>query len=75
MKAVCKDIEGLIINPEIMNLDRMPEFFSFMPSGASYRTFVYYAQMINDGRFSLYDYGTDENMIVYGSELAPLVPI
>ena len=31
--------------------------------------------MINDGRFSLYDYGANENMKIYGSELAPLVPI
>ena len=31
--------------------------------------------MINDGRFSLYDYGTSLNMKIYGSELAPLVPV
>ena len=43
LKAVCKDIEGLVMDREIMNIDRMPEFFSFMPSGAGYRTFVYYA--------------------------------
>ena len=31
--------------------------------------------MINDGRYSLYDYGESMNMKIYGSKLAPLVPI
>ena len=62
VKEICRDIEGIILDPEIWNMDRLPEFFSFMPSGAGYRTFVYYAQMINDGRFSLYDYGSSLNL-------------
>ena len=43
VKEICRDIEGIVLDPEIWNMDRLPEFFSFMPSGAGYRTFVYYA--------------------------------
>lgn len=31
----------------------------------------HYAQQINNGRFSYYDYGNEENMKLYGSEHAP----
>ena len=65
----------MIIDPEIWNMDRLDTAASIVPSGQSYRTFVYYAQMMNDDRFSLYDYGESMNMKIYGSKLAPLVPI
>ena len=75
VKEICRDIERIVLDPEIWNLDRIPTAASMVPSGTSYRTFVYYAQMVNDGRFSLYDYGTSMNRQIYGSDLAPLVPI
>ena len=31
--------------------------------------------MINDGRYSLYDYGKRKNKKIYGTDEAPLVPI
>ena len=31
--------------------------------------------MINDGRYSLYDYGKRKNKQIYGTDEAPLVPI
>ena len=65
----------MIIDPEIWNMDRLDVGASIVPSGQSYRTFVYYAQMMNDDRFSLYDYGESMNMKIYGSKLAPLVPV
>lgn len=50
-------------------------YLANVPSGASYRTFVYYAQMINTGRMALYDYGRIKNREVYGTEDPPLIPL
>jgi hypothetical protein len=50
-------------------------YLANVPSGASYRTFVYYAQMINTGRMALYDYGRIKNHEVYGTEDPPLIPL
>ena len=36
---------------------------------------VYYAQAINTGKFTLYDYGPEKNLEVYGTKEAPLVPL
>lgn len=36
-------------------------YMSNLPSGVGYRTFVYYAQMINSGKMVLYDYGAIGN--------------
>lgn len=50
-------------------------FISNEPSGQSYRTFVYYAQMINSGECRLYDYGRLENKKRYGTYDPPMVPL
>jgi len=57
------------------NGSRFPMFISNEPSGQSYRTFVYYAQMINSGKTQLYDYGRVENKKRYGTYEPPLVPL
>jgi len=58
------------------NRKRFDVFMSNEPSGQSYRTFVYYAQMIKDGQyFRMYDYGRSENKKIYGQRDPPLVPI
>ena len=71
----CKDFFKLLHHDGVDNFERFTVFMSNEPSGQSYRTFVYYAQMINDGRYSLYDYGKRKNKEIYGTEEAPLVPI
>ena len=50
-------------------------FMSNEPAGASWRTFTYYAQSINSGKWSLFDYGIVDNKRIYGSNQPPLVPI
>ena len=45
------------------------------PAGQSWRTFVYYAQAIRTGNFTLYDYGAVKNMQEYGQKDAPAVPL
>ena len=71
----CKDFFKLLHHDGVDNFERFTVFMSNEPSGQSYRTFVYYAQMINDGRYSLYDYGSRKNKQIYGTAEAPLVPI
>lgn len=54
----CKEIMGVFLHHDgVDNAERFPMYMSNLPSGISYRTFVYEAQMINSGRTALYDYG------------------
>ena len=57
IEDVCKDFFKLLHHQGVDNFERFTVFMSNEPSGQSYRTFVYYAQMINSGRYALYDYG------------------
>ena len=72
---VCKEFFKLLHHDGVDNFERFTVFMSNEPSGQSYRTFVYYAQMINSGRYALYDYGKRQNKKIYGTDEAPLVPI
>lgn len=72
---ICKFFIKRVQHDGVDNFDRFTVFMSNEPSGQSYRTFVYYAQMMNDGRYSLYDYGKRQNNKTYGTDDAPLVPI
>ena len=73
---VCKYmLENHFFNAKVDNLERASVFLYNEPSGQSYRTFVYYAQMMNSGRYALYDYGKRENKALYGTADPPLVPI
>lgn len=74
IKGVCKAIADAVIDETVMNVDRFPAAASWLPSGQSWRTFVYYGQMIVSNRYALYDYGK-LNKEVYGQDEAPLVPI
>jgi len=73
---LCKAVAKHILNKGgVDNAARFDVFMSNEPSGQSYRTFVYYAQMINNGGFTLYDYGAIKNEKIYGQKTAPAVPI
>ena len=65
-KGVCKDILSFMQHDEVDDPVAGATFLSHEPSGAGYRTFVYYAQMINSARFELYDYGRRKNKDIYG---------
>lgn len=74
--GVCKAVGKHIHNKDgVDNPGRFDMFISNEPSGQSYRTFVYYAQMINNKKFTRYDYGPVKNMKLYGQREVPLVPI
>jgi len=74
--GVCEYFNHTLLNHHgVDNPDRFDVYMSNVPSGAGYRTFIYYAQMIESGRFALYDYGRRENKSRYGQDPPPLVPI
>lgn len=60
-------------------------FFSFQsivpliklhtPAGASYKQFSHYVQLIENGRFSKFDYGNAKNLQKYGNSTAPDYPL
>ena len=72
---LCKWIADIVIDPELMNTDRFEMAATNLPSGAGWRTIVYYGQMIVSGEYNLYDYGKKKNMEVYGQEDPKKVPI
>lgn len=49
-------------------MERATTMLASFPSGAGYRTTVYYGQCVaNGGHFRRFDYGKDANMAIYGS--------
>ena len=75
LKEVCKHGYSLLHNEGVDDPKVGETFLSHEPSGQSWRTFAYYAQMINSGNFELYDYGHYRNSEIYGQKTPPLVPI
>ena len=55
-----------------LNPESVPYFMDQIPAGASTKTILHFAQlMINGGEFLKWDYGTEMNLQVYGSEIPP----
>ena len=75
LNEFCKAVADMMIDETVMNVDRLPEMIATTPSGASWRAFTYYGQMIMSGNYTLYDYGKHENMKQYGQHTPPFVPI
>lgn len=73
--GVCKSVAGILHHDGVDNPERFATFMSNLPSGASYRTFVYYAQQINSGKMQLYDYGRVGNKKKYGTNEPPMVAL
>ena len=74
---VCKWAAHTFLHHDgVDNPDRFQMFMSNEPSGQSYRTFIYYGQMIRDGLYMRrYDYGRIKNQKVYGQADPPMVPL
>ena len=63
-------------NPTYDNINLMPLIAKHTPSGTSLRTLLHYQQSFiqNDKfhpTFSKYDFGEEENLVIYGSETPP----
>lgn len=72
---LCKWVADIVINPDLMNVDRFEAAATMLPSGSGWRNFVYYGQMIVSGQYNLYDYGKKKNKEIYGQEDPMPVPI
>ena len=71
----CELFVDLFVDEKIDNVRRLEVGLPVFPSGQTWRTFVYYAQAIRTGNWTLYDYGPIKNKQVYGQKDAPPVPI
>jgi len=75
LKKACFEVLGMLHNQGVDDPKAAETFLSNEPAGASWRTFAYYSQSINSGKWSLYDYGIRDNEKIYGTANPPLVPI
>jgi hypothetical protein len=66
-KGTCKDVIKWMHHDGVDDPVAGFTFLSHEPAGAGWRTIAYYGQMINSGRFELYDYGTPQNEKRYGT--------
>lgn len=76
LPPLCRIAEGFLItkNPLLDDATRFNVYMGHFPAGASVQSFIHYAQMINSGKFQLYDWGsTSENHKHYGQNTPPMV--
>ena len=68
------DIILFSMDSDVDYTENFAAYLSFLPSGSSLKTFLHYAQLIDDdqGRFKRFDYESKENNIEkYGQDQAP----
>jgi len=70
---VCDDISFLICGPEShqMNTSRTSVYVSHTPAGTSTQNIAHYGQMVNNGKFEMYDFGRRQNVQKYGQDTPP----
>ena len=73
LQIVCDGILDLVAdsNPGDDDQDKFDVFISHFPSGTSIKDLMHFAQNIRNKNFSQFDYGTKQNMVIYGKEVAP----
>ena len=64
--GVCNWLKQRFIHSTTDSFERFDVFLSNEPSGAGYRTWIYYMQQRHSGRVQLYDYGKIKNIKKYG---------
>lgn len=69
------EMRGFETDPDIIESGRMQTFYSHLPSGAGWRCFVHFAQLINADEFNRYNFGTTENYHHYNTTKAPAYPL
>ncbi|XP_066156564.1 lipase member K-like [Euwallacea fornicatus] len=73
-KAICSNLLFLLagFNQQEFNMTMLPKVAAHDPAGASTKTLIHYAQEIRDsGSFQQYNYGTQGNLIQYGTPTPP----
>ncbi|KAI5638663.1 alpha/beta hydrolase fold domain-containing protein [Phthorimaea operculella] len=54
-----------------VNATQLPVIFGHAPCSVSSKQLLHYAQGVSSGKFRRYDYGPEQNMVVYGSKHPP----
>jgi lysosomal acid lipase/cholesteryl ester hydrolase len=77
LPGVCSGIIELFadLDTSVDNMDRMMTYLTHIPSGAGYRNFLHYAQLIKSDKFFRYDYGAAKNQQKYGQPTPPEYPL
>ncbi|XP_054709826.1 gastric triacylglycerol lipase-like [Uloborus diversus] len=72
-KFICEDVIFLLCGTDYsqMNTTRLGVYVAHTPAGASTRSIIHYAQMINSKKFLKYDFGEKGNMQHYNQSVAP----
>ena len=65
-KGLCTKFGDFLVDEEVDNVSRFEMMVPSTPAGQSYRCMCYYAQAIVTGNWTLYDYGPQANMVIYG---------
>jgi len=76
--SICQLLErgSQFLIPDVDNMQRAKVMLANFPSGAGYRTTIYYGQCVaNGGHFHKFDYGKDANMAIYGQITPPDFPV
>jgi lysosomal acid lipase/cholesteryl ester hydrolase len=58
-----------------LNTTRMPVYFGHNPAGTSVQNMAHFGQMVNNGKFQMYDYGSVDNMKHYKQKTPPLYDV
>ncbi|XP_055926655.1 gastric triacylglycerol lipase-like [Argiope bruennichi] len=74
IKFICEDVIFLICGTDYsqLNATRLGVYVSHTPAGASTKSIIHYAQMVNSKKFQMYDYGSRGNMLHYNQTSAPV---
>ncbi len=49
----------------------MPDIINHAPAGSSIKNVIHYGQLVNSAEFSMYDFGSEDNMQIYGQPEPP----
>jgi len=73
----CADVIFILCGYDKTNLNdtRIPLYVDYTPAGTSVRNMAHWAQMVQSGKFRMYDYGIVENLVVYGNPTPPEYPL
>jgi pimeloyl-ACP methyl ester carboxylesterase len=68
-------LKAFDLNPDVEENRRTKSISGHLPSGAGYRNFLHYGQLMNSLTFKRYDYGNQENYQHYGQLTPPDFPL
>ncbi|GIY12033.1 gastric triacylglycerol lipase [Caerostris darwini] len=73
IKFICEDVIFLLCGTDHKQLNetRLPVYVSHTPAGASTKSIIHFAQMVNSKKFQKFDYGKKGNLLEYNQTTPP----